>query len=55
MAEGFTIASAMTAASGIFEGVLSVLTGNPIFVALIGAALIPIGFRLFKSAKNTVG
>lgn len=48
----FDIGSAVTSATGVFTGVLDVLVGNPIFIALIGASLIPIGFKIFKSAKS---
>lgn len=50
--DGFSVGGAVTAATGIFTSVLDVLTGNPIFIALIGAALVPVGFKIFKSAKN---
>ena len=52
--ETFTVASAVTAAMGVFNTVIDVLVGNPIFLVMIGGALIPIGFHIFGSAKNAV-
>lgn len=50
--EGFTVASAVTAGLGIFTSVLDVIVGNPLFLAIIGVGLVPLGFKIFRSAKG---
>lgn len=48
----FSVGSAVIAAGEVFTSALSILTSNPIFVVFIGAALIPVGMRIFKAAKG---
>ena len=48
------VSSAVTAGLGLFSATVSTLTSNPIFLAILGCALIPVGFRVFRAAKNAV-
>lgn len=48
-------ASAVTAATGVFSSVVSILTDNPIMLVFIGGALVPVGFKIFKAAKGAAG
>ncbi len=50
--EGFSVADAVTTAMGIFTSVIDVIIENPYLIAFLGAALIPLGFKIFKSAKS---
>lgn len=48
------VTDAVTAGLSLFSATVSTLTSNPIFLAILGCALIPVGFRVFKAAKNAV-
>ena len=51
-AEGADVGTAVTGGLSIFTATVDTLFSNPILVALVGAGLIPIGFKIFKSAKK---
>lgn len=52
--EDTSVSSAVTGAMGVFTTVVSTLTSNPILLVILGASLIPLGFKIFKSAKRSV-
>lgn len=47
------ILAAVGSAIGMVGDVVTTLTGQPLFVFLIGVSLVPVGFKIFRIAKNT--
>lgn len=47
-------AEAVTSGLGVFTATVGTLTSNPILLAILGLGLIPLGFKIFKSAKRAV-
>lgn len=52
-AEG-EVTSAVSSGLSIFSEVSSTLLSNPIFLCILGAGLVPLGFKIFKSGKKAV-
>lgn len=52
LAEGFTVSGAITSATEIFTSIANLITSNAILIVFVGASLIPIGFKIFRSAKS---
>lgn len=50
--ENFAIGAAVTSGLSVFTSVLDVIVGNPLFIAIIGIGLVPLGFKIFKAAKS---
>jgi hypothetical protein len=52
MAEWIT--TAITSCTSLFNGAIDMITGNALMaVLLVGGTLIPLGFRIFRSARRT--
>lgn len=49
-----SVSDAVTAGLGLFSATIDTLLTNPILLAILGASLVPLGFKIFKAAKNTV-
>lgn len=50
--ETFTVASAVTAGLSIFTSVIDVIVTNKLFLSIVGVGLVPLGFKIFRSAKS---
>ena len=48
------ISTGMTAVTDIFEGVLGVITANPLMTALfVAGTIIPVGLKIIKKFKHS--
>lgn len=49
-----SITSAMTTVTSIVGDAISLISGNAVLMVFLVAGLVPIGFHIFRSAKNSV-
>lgn len=54
-ADGGGVGGMVTSAGEVLTSALGIITANPILAVPIGAALLGVGFALFRKARNSAG
>ena len=52
--DGAAVTAALTTVWSVVDGCVDFITGNAVLMVIFVAGLVPIGFRIFRKAKNSV-
>ena len=52
--DGTAVSTALTTVWSVVNGCVEFITGNAVLMVIFVAGLVPIGFKIFRKAKNSV-